>query len=333
MFPLSHIANSSIGSYNLLDAIKDISDAMTFDWDQTTLELKGIGLKPMAGVTWENFSKFREMAITNLYGRLFSTEEKVNYVAGGFPLQLLNNMQAVVNGKDEPYFNAYHGHRESLYALAKFFGIDFNIVWPGLPRRAIPAGTTIFWELYKNKDAGNGQDAFFVRTFFWTPSFEIGENKDSSAMHPVTLQMCGGLADCPFSRFEDWILDRLSLFGSWQTLCGKEPKINPANPSKFMPDTIKETAVTGAGDAGSAKVEHVTLSSSSSKHEKAAAPVQAIDAANFQATPLQSSSLWFWLGAACVPLVGGALFFKNQQQKKGHYDQIADLSENSKRVF
>ena len=43
---------------------------------------------------------------------------------------------------------SYHTHRQSMYALAAFLGIEFNISSPGLPRGAIPPATTIIFELH-----------------------------------------------------------------------------------------------------------------------------------------------------------------------------------------
>ena len=122
------------------------------------MELPGINIHPMPGLTFEIFTKTKELMVDLLYGRLYSTEEKVNYVTGDFPKKLVSNFDKL-NGLQEkaskkPHkFSAYHGHRESLYAIGKFLGIDFSIHWPGLPTRSIPAASALIWELHHKDEA------------------------------------------------------------------------------------------------------------------------------------------------------------------------------------
>lgn len=83
---------------------------------------------------------------------------------------------------------AFHGHREILYAVAKFLGLDLrHIRWPGLPSRAIPASTTFLWELHRGQGQGQGDGGLVVKTFLWLPSFHLGAAGE--AVQPAFTQL------------------------------------------------------------------------------------------------------------------------------------------------
>lgn len=129
---------------NYGDAIKDITDALMFDYQEHFI--------PLPGLTLSEFEQFRRVAITQLLGRIVGTSEQRTYMNGELPDTLINNMRGSLQDGGLRLI-AYHGHREMMYAIAAFFGIDFKIPFPGLPHRAIPPATTLFVELHQKDGA------------------------------------------------------------------------------------------------------------------------------------------------------------------------------------
>ena len=132
---------------NYGDAIKDITDAWTFDMIE--------GFPPQKGLNYSSLLEFRTMAVTQLLGRIIGTEEQITYMNGQLPERLIDNFNtAIVNQGPKPVSThhlkmyAYHGHREMMYALGAFLGIDYDIKFSGLPKGAIPPATTLFFELH-----------------------------------------------------------------------------------------------------------------------------------------------------------------------------------------
>lgn len=128
---------------NLGDAIKDITDAWTFDYIS--------GFPFIEGLTEEKLLHYRTFAVEQLIGRILGTDEQITYLNGQLPEVMLSNLQNNLVGRGLKFY-AYHGHREMLYAVGKFFEIDFNIKFPALPKGAIPPGTSIFFELHDMTD-------------------------------------------------------------------------------------------------------------------------------------------------------------------------------------
>jgi len=147
---------------NYGDAIKDITDAWTFDM------IEGFQMQPGINVT--SLLEFRTLAVKQLLGRILGTDEQITYLNGELPERMLDNfLFSVWNQGPEHVADfalkmyAYHGHREMIYALAALLGIDFDIEFPALPKGAIPPATTLFFELHYDgpRDAqGNIPNAF-----------------------------------------------------------------------------------------------------------------------------------------------------------------------------
>ena len=150
------------GDYNYGDAIKDITDAWTFDM------IEGFQMQP--GLNVSALLQFRRLAVTQLLGRIIGTDEQLTYMNGALPERMLDNFLFSVwnQGPQRDRARAlkmflYHGHREMTYALAAMLGIHFDIKFPALPKGGIPPATTLFFELHYlgPRDAdGNIPNAF-----------------------------------------------------------------------------------------------------------------------------------------------------------------------------
>ena len=101
---------------------------------------------------------------------LLRTPQQIVYMAGGFPARMAETFEVTIDQVRNPRFKkrlldnstfdqlhgdhdqaganakffSYHGHRELMYALAKFF----RITWPfdkvlGYDRQGIPSATTL----------------------------------------------------------------------------------------------------------------------------------------------------------------------------------------------
>jgi len=215
---------------NYGDAIKDITDALMFDYQESFV--------PIPGLTLTDFEAFRKLAVTQLLGRIVGTPEQRTYMNGQLPDTLLSNFRAAVNGGVK--FYAYHGHREMLYSFASFIGLEFNIPFPGLPVGAIPPATTLFIELHQqdtvdqtislkdaaqdieavltqqgfkiqaakgiagnivNEETQKHQTNLFIRTLLWTPCYQnssvadgayiLGDLSDGAHCPPVPVKLAG----------------------------------------------------------------------------------------------------------------------------------------------
>src|SRR5262249_46243763 len=95
-------------------------------------------------------------------GRIIGTQEQITYMNGELPERLVGNFERAVAlqgpadyKKKKPLkMYAYHGHREMMYALGAFLGIEYDIKFPGLPKGAIPPATTLFFELHYHGPRG-----------------------------------------------------------------------------------------------------------------------------------------------------------------------------------
>lgn len=145
------------GEYNYGDAIKDITDAWTFDM------IEGFTMQPGLNVT--TLLQFRELAVAQLLGRIVGTDEQITYMNGALPERMVDNFLFAVWNQGPARDRAralkmylYHGHREMTYALGALLGLDFDIDFPALPKGAIPPATTLFFELhYVGQRDANGQ--------------------------------------------------------------------------------------------------------------------------------------------------------------------------------
>lgn len=150
------------GDYNYGDALKDITDAWTFDM------IEGFQMQP--GLNVSALLQFRSLAVAQLLGRIIGTDEQRTYMNGALPERMLDNFLFSVwnQGPQRDRARAlkmflYHGHREMTYALAAMLGINFDIKFPALPKGGIPPATTLFFELHYlgPRDAdGNIPNAF-----------------------------------------------------------------------------------------------------------------------------------------------------------------------------
>jgi len=156
--------------------------------------------------------------------RLYGTEEQIVYMNGALPATLLENFEMHRHGNRALKMWAFHGHREMSYALGLFFGIDFTFLSRrGIPKTAIPAATSVFFELH------NVSNNFHVETWVWAPCLSNAEtgdeyhmlkhnqDKENCAGTLVTLKNCA--TQCPFEDFKKLIEGRIAKTGHYSKLC------------------------------------------------------------------------------------------------------------------
>lgn len=202
---------------NLGNAVKDITDAITFDYFS--------GLPPLPGLELEDLAAFRALAVQNLFGRLYRSEKQLTYLAGELPVHLANFFSELSTGfaVDAPAakFQAFHGHREMMYAMAFFLNVTLSLESPGTPRGAIPPATTFFLELK------NGSEGLYVDFLLWHPCNEAADPASwpgsMGYCEPTLLPMGDCPLHCPLPQFRALIEHRIKRTGSWQQLCQDHP--------------------------------------------------------------------------------------------------------------
>jgi hypothetical protein len=243
---------------NLGDAIKDITDMLSFD---------AIEEFPYAEhLDSDKLLHLRTLAVQILFGRLYNSSEQITYMNGDLPNTMLDEFdlnleyfrnQSAPRSTEAKKMIAYHGHREMLYAIAAFFDIRYNISFPELPVGAIPPATTLFFELYADHSYSNIDEhpakhdsvaekheekianTSFVRAMLWTPcgTEVLGDvsngnhpNPEADASHSERIQevackprrirmhACSHI-DCPFEEFKHIIKKQIKSTGPWEELC------------------------------------------------------------------------------------------------------------------
>lgn len=120
---ISSLDEAVIGSGdNVGDAIKDITDAMVFDYMSN--------FTPMNNLTFDLLKQFRTLAVKQLFGRIIGNKQQITYMNGALPQQLIDNFNNAMQGGIK--LLAYHAHRELLYSIGAFLDIEYNVDFPGL---------------------------------------------------------------------------------------------------------------------------------------------------------------------------------------------------------
>jgi len=206
-------------AYVLGDAIKDITDAIIFDYIED--------FPPLPGWSWERFSNYAKFANDQLQKRLYGTPEQVTYMNGALPPTLLANFDQAIHGTSMKIW-AYHAHREMTYALGWMLGIDWNfLIRPGIPPTAVAAATTMFFELHWN-------NTWYVETWVWAPC--LSNNETGAEIHAVSEESVKSRGfDCPaalihlpgcdspycsYPQFKKIINDHIAKTDTWDKLCG-----------------------------------------------------------------------------------------------------------------
>jgi len=213
-------------TYTLGDSLKDITDAMIFDAIEEFPSLPGL--------TSKKFEEYAKIANDQIQLRLYGKPEQVTYMNGELPQTLQDNFATAMTGTPFKCW-AYHGHREMTYALGHMFNIDWSfLARSGIPPTAVPAATTVFFELHRT----NGE--YFVETWIWAPCFKNKWNgeeihaKDHQSKGidcPATLIQLKGCNDthCPYDQWKAIVDNKIKATGTWKELCVDDysPDANP----------------------------------------------------------------------------------------------------------
>lgn len=205
-------SNFTNGEFNVLDAVKDVSDAVGGDF----LE----GFPRMGGLSDKDATDFLQLAEDLFQNRLYHTPAQAAYLSGKLPEKIQSifmrhvaltvpktasqlqqekeDLSAFGKLPTPRKFLAYHCHREVLYGIVKFLGISVTVPRPGLPDGLIHPGSGFFFELWEDdtvprptsppavpagadeataaaihkQAAEAASKRFSVRVLLWTPCFE-----------------------------------------------------------------------------------------------------------------------------------------------------------------
>lgn len=200
--------------------VKTVVDGVIFNHDY--------GLKPLGGrVDPKLMFELRNISIQMLLHRLYGTDAQQTYTSMDFPETLLGAFDSAkksvelmdIDDFGHPFqqVEVFVGHREALYAAAKFFGFDFEIT--GLPNSEVPVSTAIIFELLRDNDKNlETQDDFFVRTNVYTPF---------DGHYTMAYPDCRSPRLCKLSELHKIFKTRVKRTGAWRELCNyTEPELD-----------------------------------------------------------------------------------------------------------
>ncbi|KAA8499955.1 Prostatic acid phosphatase [Porphyridium purpureum] len=197
--------------------IKEVADLLDFDNEQ--------GFKPMPGLTPEVFERTRSLAHELLMRRLYDTDRKVTYWAGGFTQRLVSDLWKGVKQDREgagimPLYTSYNAHRELLYAMIELLNWHFDL--DGQPKfqhtTQLPPGTTMFFELHRRESTlADGRlkrkqvpHAYYMKQFLWTPQHGRVE---------IKMHGCSHALNCSLGDFFGSIHEHIQRTGTFQEIC------------------------------------------------------------------------------------------------------------------
>ncbi|EPY29970.1 acid phosphatase [Angomonas deanei] len=200
--------------------LKTIADGMTFNTDMGLKVGKGkdtLGAKDIIGI--------RNLSYQLLFQRLYNTDEQQTYTVVDLPrtiLQLFNHTHIAANSSQINDFrdtrhesSFFFVHRESLYALAQFFGWRYEV--PGLPPGEVPVAASLIIEKLMPKEDQYSHDEgnVYLRFSLWTPN---------NGRITVPLSKCRIPELCELKEVRKIYDDRIARTGSWETLCDYTPQ-------------------------------------------------------------------------------------------------------------
>ena len=228
------------GQFDVFDAVKDVSDAITGDF----LE----GFPRMQGLSEQDAHRFLQTAEALFQRRLYHSPAQPAYLSGKLPDKIVNVFLrhvadadreaaaaasvagAVVAAEKEDLgafakvrrprkLFSYHCHREVLYGIAKFLGVSVSVERPGLPDGLLHPAAGIFFELWEDKAKRQQQQQtqqqtqrgpqagsvsrFSVRVLLWVPCWK-GDGV-THTHHATGEELCPArLRTLPQCGSEEW---------------------------------------------------------------------------------------------------------------------------------
>lgn len=209
---MHELCGSASTNFSEYAFIKTVADGMTFNAD--------MGLKTCGGnLQPEDLYQIRNVSLRLLMERLYNTDEQQTYTVVDFPrtiLTALNHTHVAEGLEIDDYLNTrqeanlYFVHRESLYALAQFFGFEYHI--PGYPPGELPVASSLIIEkLMPVKDQfTHALNKVYVRFLIWTPTTHLMN---------IPIPDCRIPALCELRELIQVYQDRIERTGSWEKLC------------------------------------------------------------------------------------------------------------------
>lgn len=195
--------------------VKTVVDGVIFNTDY--------GLDVLHGqVSPQLMFELRNISIRILMERLYSDDAQQTYTSMDFPETLLgafSHARFSISRVDMDDFvhpfqkvEIFVGHREALYAFAKFFGFQFDI--STLPLGEIPVSTALLFELLHDEESG----VFYVRTLVYTPY---------NGQYTIAVPGCKSPRLCTLDEMQHIFDVRVKRTGPWRQLCNyTEPELD-----------------------------------------------------------------------------------------------------------
>eukprot|EP00769_Ergobibamus_cyprinoides_P004039 gnl/Ergobibamus_cyprinoides/56.p1 GENE.gnl/Ergobibamus_cyprinoides/56~~gnl/Ergobibamus_cyprinoides/56.p1 ORF type:complete len:327 (+),score=88.02 gnl/Ergobibamus_cyprinoides/56:187-1167(+) len=175
---------------------KTIADGIGFD------VLEGLTLMP--GVSEADLAQLKEFVYYYVSGAILGTPEQVNMFVGKWPKTFYSALT-----EDAQAMQGWFAHREFSYAVASFFGFDFDVE-PAEPEAGpVPPASTVIFEL--REDANGAQ---YVEASLW---YADSTSDEGYAVEKLAFAGCSH--KCPIAELGAIIDKRFSDFGYYKDLC------------------------------------------------------------------------------------------------------------------
>lgn len=198
--------------------LKTVADGMTLNTD--------FGQKIANGeLTPEWLFRIRNVSMQLLLLRLYNTDEQQTYTVVDLPKVILKILNHTHVAKETVLLNDYSDtrqeanfffvHRETLFALAQFFGFQFHVA--GLPPMEVPVASSLILEklMPKGEQHSYDESKVYIRMSLWTPYKGIST---------LPLNACRIPELCEMQELRAIYDKRINRTGTWETLCNYKPQ-------------------------------------------------------------------------------------------------------------
>ncbi|EPY32941.1 acid phosphatase [Strigomonas culicis] len=217
---MRRVCGAPNGNFSEFAYIKTVADGMTFNYDYGMRIGRGRDM-----LTAEDLFRVRRLSLALLMQRLYYTDEQQTYTVVDLPISILRIFNHTHVGEGPVQLNDFHDtrqessfyfvHRESLYALAQFFGWRYEV--PGMPTGEVPVAASLIIEklMPEHEQYLHNATTAYIRFTLYTPY---------NGIHTLGVPSCRVPELCEMSELRAIYDTRVERTGTWEKLCDYVPQ-------------------------------------------------------------------------------------------------------------